>query len=109
LHRWLVANREPAWVADLLDLVNDELRERLGGPHLQIGPSHFMRDDLTDETLEQIWTYSVFPYIEEQLYGDEAGINEYRFGKILKRYKAQIDPAGEVEADSDDDPAPGME
>src|SRR5690606_25918879 len=43
LHRrWLAANEEPAWVADLLDMVNAELVERLGGPHLQIGPSHLM-------------------------------------------------------------------
>ncbi len=109
LRRWLTANREPVWIADLLDMVNGELRVRLGGPHLQIGPSHFMRDDLADETLEQIWKYSVFPYIEEQLYGDEAGIREYRFGTVLKRYEAQVTPVDEVEGDDDDDPAPGME
>ncbi|KAA3640335.1 MAG: AAA family ATPase, partial [Armatimonadetes bacterium] len=30
LRRWLAANREPEWIADLLDMVNTELRERLG-------------------------------------------------------------------------------
>jgi len=112
LRRWLVDNKEPVWIADFLDMVNGELRERLGGPHLQIGPSHFMHVGLTDEALKQIWTYSVFPYIEEQLYGDEAGIGEYRFGKVQNRYQAQIglpdEATDETEGDDDDGPSPGM-
>ena len=110
LRRWLAANNEPDWVAELLDMVNDELRERLGGPHLQIGPSHFMRTGLTDDALKQVWTYSVFPFIEEQLYGDQTGIKEYEFAKVMKRFQVKVAPVEELEEDGDDDsPAPGVE
>lgn len=110
LRDWLAANDEPDWVADFLDMVNDELRERLGGPHIQIGPSHFMRSGLTNDVLEQVWTYSVFPFIEEQLYGDQSGIKQYEFTKVMKRFEAKLAPIGELEEDDDDDsPAPGVE
>ena len=103
LRRWLVANDEPGWVADLLDMVNDELRERLGGSHLQIGPSHFMVSNLDEVHLRRVWTYSVFPFIEEQLYGDEAGIKDYEFTKVMKRFEAKTAPVEELEEDDGDD------
>ncbi|HDH26512.1 MAG TPA: AAA family ATPase [Actinobacteria bacterium] len=111
LRTWLFDHDEPVWVADLLDMVNDELRERLGGPDLQIGPTHFMRDGITDEpTLRQVWTYSVFPFIEEQLYGDQAGIRDYEFDRAMKRFQAKTAPVDELEESGDDDsPASGVE
>ena len=109
LRRWLAAKNEPDWVADLLDMVNDELRERLGGPHLQIGPTHFMREGLND-VLEQVWTYSVYPYIEEQLYGDQTGIREYSFARVMKRFQAKVATVDELEEDGgDDSPAPRVD
>jgi 5-methylcytosine-specific restriction protein B len=110
LRRWLDANSEPDWIADLLDMVNEELRDRLGGPHLQVGPSHFMRPDLSEEVLKQVWTYSVFPFVEEQLYGDQAAINEYHFDRVLKRFQSSIAPVDDLEEEGDDDTsAPGVE
>lgn len=110
LRLWLADNGEPDWVADLLDMVNDELRERLGGPHLQIGPSHFMVKDLNNDVLRRVWTYSIYPYIEEQLYGDQAGIKEYTFGKVMKRFQATVAPVEQVgEGDEGADSAPGVE
>ncbi len=110
LRDWLGANSEPDWVADLLDMVNDELRERLGGPHLQIGPSHFMRHGLNEHLLKRVWTYSVFPFIEEQLYGDQAGIREYEFAKVMKRFHDKVAPGDESGEDlGDDSQTPGME
>lgn len=50
LDRWLAAKGEPAWVGELVSMVNDELAEALGGPHLQLGPSHFMRSGLDEKT-----------------------------------------------------------
>ena len=109
LREWLAVNGGPDWVADLLDMVNDELRERLGGPHLQIGPSHFMRSDLSDEALKRVWTYSVFPYIEEQLYGDQSGIKAYEYESVRKRLQQQTMPIEELEDELvEDDPADGM-
>ena len=87
LGRWLDRNGEPAWVANMVDMVNEELRDRLGGPHLQIGPSHFMRPGLDLTTLRRIWAYNVFPFIEEQLYGEWAEVDDYRFEVVLERFR----------------------
>jgi 5-methylcytosine-specific restriction enzyme B len=88
LRRWLEAEGGPTWVADLLDQVNDELRRDLGGPHLQIGPSYFMVDGLDETKLERIWRYSIHPYIEEQLFGQQDRIDTYRFDAVWARFQA---------------------
>ena len=69
LRRWLDDGGGRAGIADLLDAVNEELLS-LVGEHLLIGPSHFMKTDLSDQALARIWTYNIFPLIEEQLWGD---------------------------------------
>lgn len=97
LRRWLTHHGEPTWVAGLVDYVNEELQDRLGGPHLQIGPSHFLRRGLNEREVQRIWTYSVFPFIEEQLFGELAEIDRYRFDRILARFRRE---AGEEEAPS---------
>jgi 5-methylcytosine-specific restriction protein B len=51
LDRWLKREGEPAWVGELVAQVNDELEQELGGPHLQLGPSHFMKSDLDQDAL----------------------------------------------------------
>jgi 5-methylcytosine-specific restriction protein B len=93
LARWL-ERHDPshAYVADLVDMVNQELRERLGGPHLQIGPSHFMVNDLDMAKLERVWNYSIFPFIEEQLFGEWSEIEEYRFKAVWSRFEALATP-----------------
>lgn len=87
LDRWLAKREDLMWVAELVDLVNEELRERLGGSHLQVGPSHFMRDDLDEARIARIWAYDVFPFIEEELFGDRAAIEAYRFDRVLERLR----------------------
>lgn len=95
LDRWYEKHAEPStrWFADLVAFVNDELIEDLGG-HLQIGPSHFMRKGLNQAGLERIWKYNIFPYIEDQFFGDAEKIGEYRFERVLARFRAD---QGEVE------------
>ena len=101
LRRWLEARNGPTWVADLLDQVNGELRRDLGGPHLQIGPSYFMVDGLDRTKLERIWRYSIHPYIEEQLFGQQDRIDRYRFEAVWSRF--QPDPSG-IPGEDDDAP-----
>jgi 5-methylcytosine-specific restriction protein B len=68
LTRWLaVHGPEYAWVADVVDRANARLPDR----HRAIGPSHFLRKDLTDDLIQLIWDHSVHPYIEEQFFGEE--------------------------------------
>jgi 5-methylcytosine-specific restriction protein B len=85
LRRWLDHRSGRAGVADLLDAVNAELLE-LVGEHLLIGPSHFMKTDLSDRALARIWTYNVFPLIEEQLWGDRDAIARWRWDSVRERF-----------------------
>ncbi|MBY5162086.1 AAA family ATPase [Nitriliruptoria bacterium AS10] len=87
------------WVADALDAVNAELRELLGGPHLQIGPSHFMVGEdveLSLDTVEEIWDFSIHPYIEEQLFGREEQIARFTFPRIVEQYGPDDDVLDQV-------------
>lgn len=102
LRRWLEARQGPSWVADLLDQVNEELRHDLGGPHLQIGPSYFMLEKLDEAKVERIWKYSVHPYIEEQLFGQQERIDHYRFDAVMRRYRAEQTDAQDEASDGDD-------
>lgn len=74
LGRWLEREVEPGWVAELVEMVNADLMRDLGGPHLQIGPSHFMQHGLDEAALRRIWAYNVVPFIEDQLFGEPARI-----------------------------------
>ena len=88
LPEWLKGGGRTA-VADFLDAVNKELLD-LVGDHLLIGPSHFMKSDLSDRALERIWTYNVFPLIEEQLWGDREAIDRWRWKAVRNRFAAQL-------------------
>jgi 5-methylcytosine-specific restriction protein B len=94
LDRWLEANDEPPWIAGLVAMVNEELRVRLGGPHLQIGPSHFMVEGV-EERLPRIWAYDIYPFVENELYGDRSAIDDYRYERVVERYRSGTLPAGD--------------
>ena len=93
LERWLEDNNESARVGEIVALVNDELTEALGGPHLQLGASHFMKSGIGDfktRKLEIVWKYTIEPFIEEQLFDDPEQIQRFRYERVLKRYRAQL-------------------
>ena len=94
LDRWLDANDEPEWVGELVAQVNDELDRELGGPHLLLGPSHFMKKDLDEEAMRRIWKYNIEPFIEDQFFGDREQIERFRFDQVHKRY---LDLSGRAE------------
>ena len=99
LERWLRANGEPEWVGVLVDTVNDDLAHELGGSHLLLGASHFMKKSLDQDRLRQIWEYNVEPFIEDQFFGDPARIDRFRFDAVLSRYRERtgdpsVDPDG---------------
>lgn len=75
--RAFLARHSPSmvWVADLLDRAN----RLLDDPNIAIGPSHFMRRDLDEETARRIWKYSVLPSIAEHYFGDSARMQEFDF------------------------------
>ena len=68
LQRWL-SERSPEllWVAAVVERANGLLNDQ----HLAIGPSHFLRDDLSDARVRRIWKHSVLPYLADQFFGRE--------------------------------------
>lgn len=88
LARWLEREGEPGWVADLVDMVNAELVEELGGNHLQLGPSHFMKKGLNESQVARIWEYNIYPFVEDQLFGEPQRIARFKFAEVLKRFDA---------------------
>lgn len=92
LDRWLAREGEPSWVGELVAQVNDKLSDALGGPHLQLGASHFMKHDLDREALRRIWEYDIEPFIEDQFFGDSTRIDHFRFARVWGRFS---DLAGE--------------
>ena len=92
LGRWLKREGEPGWVDELVEMVNRELAKYVG-EDLQLGFSHFMRTGYReepskdDETLRRIWRYSIEPFVEDQLFGDADKIDEFRFEKVIARYR----------------------
>ena len=89
LERWLNANDEPEGVGVLVNMVNRDLAEELGGSHLLLGASHFMKPGLDRDRLRKIWTYNIQPFIEDQFFGDSAQIRRFRFDAVLDRYQEQ--------------------
>ena len=95
LRRWLQVHKpDMQGVANLLDHANERLSDR----HLAIGPSHFMRKDLDENWLELIWNHSIYPYVEEQLFGDQDLVAEFRFEK-LKHYVQHLKSGDEDKGD----------
>ncbi len=108
LDRWLDHKGEPAWVGRLVNEVNRELKDAIGGSHLLLGPSHFMKEygsslDAQRERLRRIWEYNIEPFIEDQFFGDPEQIKRFRFDAVMRRNG----PAAEsdvVASDDGDDP-----
>jgi 5-methylcytosine-specific restriction protein B len=92
LRRWLQSNKpEMLWVADVVDRANEEL----GSNHMAIGPSHFLRGDLTEEWMALIWEHSVLPYIAEQYFGDDARLEAFALAKLRGPRPGMASPPSE--------------
>ena len=103
LARWLRDNgtAEMSWVADVVDRANDQLS---GDRHAAIGPSHFMKENLTETDVERIWKHSVLPYIEERLFGSADRMAEFELDALLKKAARGGAPEeAEEHADEHDD------
>ncbi|MBZ4411241.1 AAA family ATPase [Myxococcus sp. XM-1-1-1] len=67
-----------AWTARLLDLVNTKLGDR----NIAIGPSYFMRPDLSDSVLQLVWKYSILPTLEDLLSGEPERLAEFSLERL---------------------------
>lgn len=82
LSRWLEHNKpDMIGVAGIMESLNSRLRERFG-THLQVGPSYFMRKDLTDEVLKSVWAHDIMPFLEDQLFGHEEELANYTLDSL---------------------------
>ncbi len=97
LHRYLGKNDGDAQWADLVDMVNEELRAQMGNGDLLIGPSHFMKRGLDIDAMARIWRYDIEPFLEDQFFGDPSTIDSYRWPRVLARHKKRqgLDDPGE--------------
>jgi len=68
-----------SWVADLLELLNQQLENDQISWHLQIGHSHWMVKDgnLDEEKITLIWDHSIRPTLEEYFYKSAANLDRY--------------------------------
>lgn len=108
LRRWLVEHHRPERVADFVEAVNEELRRKLGD-HLLLGPSFFMREDLSDPALARIWEHNVFPFLEEQFWG-RPELDDWRWPAVLSRHGARLrgTAGGDVQAGDEEDELDGF-
>jgi hypothetical protein len=49
-----------------------------------------MKQDLDADAVERIWTFSIFPYIEDQLFGRPDEIAKYRWDRVLTRLDKRL-------------------
>ena len=89
LRRWLQANSEPEWVADLVDQVNQELMAAMGTADLALGPSYFMVKGLDEARLRRIWRYRIEPLIEDMFFGEPGKSLPFRFDSLWHRFQAE--------------------
>jgi 5-methylcytosine-specific restriction enzyme B len=103
LRRWL-AERTPAmaWVADVLDAAN-RLLETADRRDAAVGPSYFMRPELDERWVRLIWEYSVLPYLEEQLLGNEALLAELALDALRAGLEAPVASVAGSESDDADE------
>ena len=104
LRRWLDKHDAPevSWVADVVDLANEQLSD---DRHAAIGPSHFMKPDLTGADVERTWKHSVLPYIEERLFGSDERLAAFSLETLRAKAASSGAPAVTAE-DGDEDAAP---
>ena len=90
LKNWLVKHPRKLRIAEFLTAVNEELINQVGAD-FQIGPSHFMgEDDLSVDALGQVWDYSIFPTIEEILWGRDLELASWQWSEVLKRFGSAL-------------------
>lgn len=89
LKDWLETEGEDAWVGKIVAKVNGELAKALGGDHLQLGATHFMKSGISDlgtGELKRVWNYTIMPFIEEQFFDKPEQISRFQLQQVLKRH-----------------------
>lgn len=97
LDRWLARHRpELAWVGDVVRRANALLQDR----HLAIGPSHFMREGLTERWVGLIWEHSVLPTLSEHFFGEEHQLARFQLEALRHGEESTLDIDTEEELEA---------
>lgn len=81
LRRWLNdKNPDLAWVADVVDRANRELGDR----NAFIGPSYFLKEQLTEELVRLAWEHSVIPLLEEHFFADPDQLKRFGLERLRR-------------------------
>lgn len=101
LGRWLDRHAGDGlrWVADVVR----EANERLDDPHFAIGPSYFLKEDLTEEWVETVWRHSVMPYLEERFFGDQEALARFRLEELRAAVAGTVPGEGRAGGDDADE------
>jgi 5-methylcytosine-specific restriction protein B len=78
IREFLIDAQEVAWIADVVDLANEKLDDR----DAAIGPSYFLRDDLNEKRIREIWKYAVLPGLEDRLRGTAIAPEEFELEQL---------------------------
>ena len=82
LREWTLRNNELEILPDLVDAVNGKLRSALGGEHLSLGPSYFMKPGIDEKMLRRIWRFQIEPLIADLFFGDDDRKKQFAFETI---------------------------
>ena len=83
-------------MADVVDRANALIDDR----HAAIGPSYFMRTDLDEARVAEIWEHAVLPYLEEQFFGEADRLKDFDLARLRA---APVDEVADEGTDPGDD------
>jgi len=87
-------------LGQLLNYVNDRLRQAAGGAALQVGHSYFM-DVSNLSQLAEVWTSEVQPLLEDYFGYDPTRLDRLRWDQVRGLVKEWMDPPNEEESNPD--------
>ena len=99
LRRWFRRHAaDMDWVANVVDRANDILGDR----NAAIGPSHFMKNALTETAVKRIWRHSVLPHVEERLQGERERLEEFSLDRLRRAgAPSTVSPTAVMQNDSE--------
>ena len=97
LRRWL-KDKQPdlVWVADVVDRANLALADR----NAAIGPSHFLKPQLTEDLVCLAWENSVLPFLEEHFFADPDQLKRFDLDWLRNGAPKPIADAAEAPSSS---------
>jgi 5-methylcytosine-specific restriction protein B len=102
LSNWVEQTNQTLTVLpDIVDTVNNRLNKELGGLHLAIGPSYFMRDGIDEAILREIWKYQIQPLIDDVFFGEPEQQDKFGFDEIWNSVVAGVEVSEDVTPDDE--------